>query len=218
MKKFLVLAIAAVCLATGCTKEYDSVEEYAKDMRTVQQAQKSYALEFETLSLSDMYYQSYIKKDLWKYSMSSNHGKNYMFTVLNDGKNTVMYNNSSKWANETKMGNIASELLDWDKPNSFYVLSGNKFEFVDNNAKMNGFNCRLIKYGDNYEACINDKLGIAVYLKIKYKNTYLETVENITNLLKADTKELPDSTFVLPSDKQIVTLQDKLKQMSKGKF
>ena len=165
-----------------------------------------------------MYYQSYIKKDLWKYSMSSNHGKNYMFTVLNDGKNTVMYNNSSKWANETKMGNIASELLDWDKPNSFYVLSGNKFEFVDNNAKMNGFNCRLIKYGDNYEACINDKLGIAVYLKIKYKNTYLETVENITNLLKADTKELPDSTFVLPSDKQIVTLQDKLKQMSKGKF
>ncbi|MBO7672049.1 hypothetical protein J6S88_01430 [bacterium] len=218
MKKFLVLAIAAVCLATGCTKEYDSVEEYAKDMKAVQQAQKSYALEFETLSLSDMYYQSYIKKDLWKYSMSSNHGKNYMFTVLNDGKNTVMYNNSSKWANETKMGNIASELLDWDKPNSFYVLSGNKFEFVDNNAKMNGFNCRLIKYGDNYEACINDKLGIAVYLKIKYKNTYLETVENITNLLKADTKELPDSTFVLPSDKQIVTLQDKLKQMSKGKF
>lgn len=213
-----MLAIAAVCLATGCTKEYDSVEEYAKDMKAVQQAQKSYALEFETLSLSDMYYQSYIKKDLWKYSMSSNHGKNYMFTVLNDGKNTVMYNNSSKWANETKMGNIASELLDWDKPNSFYVLSGNKFEFVDNNAKMNGFNCRLIKYGDNYEACINDKLGIAVYLKIKYKNTYLETVENITNLLKADTKELPDSTFVLPSDKQIVTLQDKLKQMSKGKF
>ena len=38
MKKFLVLAIAAVCLATGCTKEYDSVEEYAKDMRAVQQA------------------------------------------------------------------------------------------------------------------------------------------------------------------------------------
>ncbi len=218
MNKFLVFAIAVVCLVSGCTKKYDSVEEYAKDMKAVQQAQKSYALEFETLSLSDMYYQSYTKKDLWKYSWSSNRGKNYTFTVLNDGKNTVMYNAPSKWATETKMGNIASELFDWDKPNCFYGLGDNKFEFVNNNAKMNGFDCRLIKYGDNYEACVNDKLGIAVYLKIMYKNAYSEIVEKTTNLLKADTKELPDSTFVLPRDKQIVSLQEKLKQMTKGKF
>ena len=36
MKKFLVLAIAVVCLASGCTKKYDSVEEYEKDMIQVQ--------------------------------------------------------------------------------------------------------------------------------------------------------------------------------------
>ena len=218
MKKFLMLAIIVLCFASGCTKKYDNVEEYAKDMKAVQQAKKSYSLEFETLSLSNMYYKSYIKKDLWKYSWSLNQGKSYMSTVLNDGKHTVIYSPSSQWATETKMGNIVSELFDWDQPNCFYDLGDNNFEFVNNNAKMNGFNCRLIKYGDNYEACINDELGIAVYLKIKYKNSYSEIIENTTNLLKADTKELPDSTFVLPNDKQIVTPEQKLKEMAKGNF
>ena len=221
MKKFLVLAIAVACFASGCTKKYNSreehikgiktveqvkkyknVEEYAKAMKAVQQVQKSYTLEAKVHNSWDSYYKAYIKKNLWKYVITTELSRNHSETVLYDGNKTVSYEEgSSKRATETKLQNISKKLLDWDVPNCFYNLGNHQFEFVNHNANMNGYDCRLIKYGNNYEFCVNDELGIAVYSKIKYK-TRSGTNEIITNLLKADTKELPDSIFVLPSDKK----------------
>ena len=42
--------------------------------------------------------------------------------------------------------------------------------------------------------------------------------ETIVNLKKVDTTELPNSDFVMPSSKQKVSLQQMLKEMSKGNF
>ena len=114
---------------------------------------------------------------------------------------------------------VADELFFWYKPGNLFVNPEDKPEFVNNNEKMNGFDCRFIKYSDNYEACVSDKLGIAVYVKTKAYNSYIsKIIETTTNLIKADTTELPDSTFVLPSDKQITTKDKILKEMSKGNF
>ncbi len=230
MKKFLVLAITVACLASGCTKKYDSVEEYAKDMKVVQQAQKSYTLEFENLSwMADGYFRAYKKNNLWKYDQSANNGRTYIRTVLYDGNDIIGYNENSKWATiiaspkteEEKelllrMHDITSQLFNWDKPGCLFCATGVKPEFVNNKAKMNGFDCRLIKYSDSYEACINDKLGIAVYLKTRMGGD--TSKETIVNLKKVDTAELPNSDFVMPSSKQKVSLQQMLKEMSKGNF
>lgn len=228
MRKILVLALFLTCLTVGCSKKYDSVEEYAEAMNTVQKAQKSYTLEFENLSwISDTYYKAFLKNDLWKYSQSTNHGRNYIRTVLYDGNDITGYGEHSKWATliaspettedkelHTRVHNIASQLLNWNKPSCLYTNKEDKPKFINNNAKMNGFDCRLIKYSDSYEVCVNDKLGIAVYLKTSLD----EGKDSTINLLKVDTTELADSTFVLPENKQKTTLENMLKELAKGNF
>jgi hypothetical protein len=222
MKKWFVWVIAVACLAAGCTKKYSSVEEYAQAMKSVQKSHKSYTLEIETLSfLADSYSRVYVKNNLWKYDQSANHGRDYFHTVLFDGTDVVGYGQrGGQWAtlistpekqqekSNDNMLNVPGELFDWYMP-----LRGSA-SFVNNNARMNGFECRLIKQGDSYEVCVSDTLGIAVYSKFKFG----ENEEIVKNVVKVDTTELPDSTFVLPSNKQKVTLEKMLEEMKKGNF
>ncbi|MBO4675879.1 MAG: hypothetical protein J5601_07350 [Elusimicrobiaceae bacterium] len=212
MKKLLIFTIMS-CLI-GCAPKYKSVEQYAEDMKAVQQKHKSYTLELEHLtSVADTYYRVYKKNNLWKSELSANHGRAFLFTVLFDGKDVVAYGNSGQSATildpqtaRTNGGDASENLFNWNEPKGEGIP-----QFVNNKEQKNGFDCRLIKYGDSYEVCVNDTLGIAVYVKRKIT----ENSEIIINLIKADTAELPDSIFVLPDNKQKIAAEQMLEKFSK---
>ncbi len=205
------------CLV-GCAPKYKSVEQYAEDMKAVQQKHKSYTLELKLLtSLADTYYRVYKKNNLWKTALSANNGRNFMHTVLFDGKDVVGYGDRGQWAtilsSQTSGMNgqdVSESLFNWDKPLRVDIHN-NKPQFVSHKERKNGFDCRLIKYGSSYEVCVNDTLGIAVYMKNKITDNF----EIEINVVKADTSELPDSTFILPNDKQKITPEQMLKNLSK---
>jgi len=223
-----------VCLASGCTKKYDSVEDYAKDMQAVQKAQKSYSLEFNQSfnhTNAKYHYKVYKKNNLWKYEDLSENHQDYCNTYIFDGNEEICHGDK-KWAVITTMPEAMKKVLKpsyqpvvsysifhWYRPLRGYVAPDVKPEFVNDKAKMNGFDCRLIRYNDKYEVCVSDKLGIAVYVKTKSYNSYIsKTIETITNVIKADTKELPDSEFVLPSDKVKITEEQAEEKTLRGEF
>ena len=212
MKKLLIFTIMS-CLV-GCAPKYKSVEQYAEDMKAVQQKHKSYTLELEHLTpIADTYNRVYKKNNLWKSDLSANHGRDFMYTVLFDGQDVVGYGNRGQWATILNPqtagmdgGDASAYLFNWNE----HKGEGSP-QFVNNKERKNGFDCRLIKYGDSYEVCVNDTLGIAVYVKRKIT----ENFEVVINLIKADTAELPDSMFVLPNNKQKITAEQMLGNFSK---
>lgn len=231
MKKILVMSLlVSLCLLTGCSKKYDSVESYAEAMKQVQQSHKSIKMEVQNLSwMADSYVKSFFKDGKWRADQSMNGGRTYFRTVLYDGKDIVSYTNNAKWAtlistpkNEkdlemmTSINNVASKLLDWNNPNCLCSLQEIKPVFANEKDKRNGFPCRLIKYGDNYEACVSDKLGFAVYVKSRFAG--LEDKETVYNLVSVETDTVQDAEVLLPEGLKKITLENMLKEFSKGNF
>ena len=97
------------------------------------------------------------------------------------------------------------------------LIDNKNAQFVNQKAKMNDFDCRLIKFGDEREACVNDEYGIAVYHKLITKNPKnpSETTELTLDLVKVDTNDIPDSTFELPRGVKKADLDTMLDNMSK---
>ena len=203
MKKLLPI-IVILCFV-GCAKKYKSVEEYANAMRAVQQSHKSYTLEMKQLTpFADSYLRVYKKNNLWKNQLSTTTGRTFIYNTLFDGVDVFGYGDDTTWAtiltsDEMKGNDISRDLFNWDRPKfGLPDMQNNEPQFINHNDKKNGFDCRLIKYGDFYEVCVSDTLGIAVYIKVRLG----KDIEIEQDVVKIDTSELPDSTFVLPSDKQ----------------
>lgn len=238
MKKiYFISALACIFMLTGCTKNYKTVEEYSNAMQTVKNGISSYTIEArQNVGNIELYYRSFIKGDKWKTETSMNGGSSYMSTTQYDGVDLLTYSQGSPYAMinpamdmikdedaETKMITINSQnpvypLLNWK--NGFNIFSMPETEnpvFLNNKDNKNGFECRLIKFSDEREACIIDKYGIAAYQKmivddIKHPGQKQETT---INLVKIDTSDIDNSTFELPSGVKKMDMDAMLDNISK---
>ena len=220
MKKInlAALLILSTFLISGCTKNYATVSEYSNAMNIIKNKNTSYVIEAkQSINNSDIYYRTYVKGDKWKTEGSLNGGNSYGETILYDGIDLLTYTAGSKYAivnpmmevyrNDTQKerilainsANPLNVLINWqDNYNMFSGLKKTNPEFINQNDKRNGFSCRMIKLEENREACISDKYGIAVYQKMKIKSLRGKEQEIITNLVKIEIKDNPNSTFDLP--------------------
>ncbi len=216
MKKLLCLSLLfSICLFTGCTKNYKTVAEYETAMKSVLEQNKSLTFEAtQNVGLIEMYYKTQIKGKKWKTETSMNKGVSYATTVLYDGNELLAYSQGSPYAVINPMldmledstmeeaeslintQNPTNALINWQDGFGLYSTGslGNETEFIDNKANKNGFDCRLIKIGEDEEACVSDKYGIAVYHKVHTDKGDFEI-----NLVKVDTTDVADTEFELPS-------------------
>lgn len=221
----LIYICAAALLLSGCTRNYKTVDEYETAMENVRNSHESYTIEMkQSLPIAEFYYKIYIKGDKWKTEVSMNGGKSFINSSLYNGKTLVDFADGSEYAVESPMfealrnanldkykaaidsNNPASPLFYW-KDGAAIKASDKKDEpqFLSNFVRKNGFTCRMIKFDNDRTACINDKYGIAVYQKVD---------ENIINVQKIDTSDIPDSTFELPKNVKIVSM-DKMLEITK---
>lgn len=232
MKKILCLGlVASICLLTGCTKNYKTVSEYETAMQTVKKQHQNLTIEAkQSVGAIDLYYKTQTKGNKWKTQISMNNGGSYMSTILFDGNDLLTYSQGSPYAvtnpvldmmsdddQETKeaairMQNPTSPLLNWQNGFgllSMGTLSGNT-EFVNNKDKKNGFDCRLIKIGEQEEACVSDKYGFAVYHKINS-----EKGDVIIDLVKVETTDIPESEFELPQGVSKMNIDQMLENLTR---
>lgn len=239
MKKFLLLTIVvSMFLFTACTKNYKTVGEYETAMKTIVSKHTDCTIEAkQSIGTAELYYKSYITKDKWKVDISMNGGGSYLSTILYDGKDLMTYSAGSPYAmvnpmldsidtDDTEMvesvinsQNPVYQLINWSGALALMADSEDisKAEFVNNKDNKNGFDCRLIKFGEDREACVSDEYGIAVYHKlttddIKHPGN---TMVSELNLVKIDTTPIPDSTFDLPSGVKKTSMDDMFKNMDR---
>ena len=244
MKKMRValLMMASVLVFSGCTKTYKTVDEYETAMKTVAAKIPAYTVEVKQVANNgNLYFKTYIKGDKWKTEMSMNEGSSYAAGMLYDGVDLLSYSQGSPYAVKNPMLEIVKKeadsetlkaIINTQNPTGglFYWRDGialaaldepigdsKNAEFTNQKAKMNGFDCRMIKFGDTREACVSDKYGIAVYHKLTTPNPQKPGVtdELTLNLVKIDTNDIPDSTFELPSGVKKADLDTMLNNMSK---
>lgn len=239
MKKSLLttLALGTCLLMTGCTKNYDTVEEYSKDMDKVKNS-GSYVLEAKmTTDSAAFYYKTSVKGEKWKTEFSMNNGGSYMTTTEYDGKDVFVLSSGSPQAIISPINSImgkedpemkkqminsqnpTNSLINWMEDSNFLKLSKESTsKFINQKDKKNGFDCRMIKLSDTKEACIIDKYGIAAYQKTSipsYKNP--GTINEMKmDLVKIEKVNLDDSVFDLPKGVKKVDMNTALDEMMKN--
>lgn len=243
----VVCVIASVLLLTGCgIKKYKTVEDYKKAMFAVQNLQRGFTYEVSAEMSgevnSNLYYKTIVKDNKWKTGLSMNGGSSYYNGMIYDGKDLIQYSAKSPYAMKNPAMDIMKDyssdsdevrsmfatiapslqLLYWDC--NLYGISMQDAKFVDNKAKMNGYKCRLIKFGDVAEACVSDELGMAVYYKTSITDEKLSQTA-ILNLVKFNKDEVTDADLALPAgvklmdlDQMMQELSNSLKSMSKMNF
>lgn len=186
MKKFcFVFILACMFMLTGCTKNYKTVSEYSADMTKVRQRLGDYTIEAVVTSRdADVYCKSRIKNNLWKTEVSHNGGKTYIEGILYDGSRLYSYSNQENIAMEiplrqmfakggvkdakmmdktVKFMNPTGLVYNWD---AIEATNIDKLWTFGERTKKNNYNCRMLTLSRGGEACISDKYGVAVYLKV----------------------------------------------------
>lgn len=215
-----ILGLSA--MADSRVYNYKSVKEFKNAADRVQKS-NSYTLEvkqrIESMgAVVDLYNKAYMKNGKWRAEISSDGGQTYSSVIIFDGKDCFLcehgmpyglkFNplNNSLSVSKNK-GNPVDALFYWDGHGSLLGKDGGKI--INNNAKMNGFNCRLIRMNDTAEACISDRLGIAVYYKVKSAEPLMGSTQTTTlNVVKVNTADIPDSVFKLPSGFQVMDFNE----------
>lgn len=239
MKKVLLLTIVScMFLFTACTKNYKTVAEYETAMKTVASKQTDYTIEAkQTVGTVELYYKSYITKDKWKVELSMNGGSSYLSTILYDGNDLMTYSAGSSYAminpmmdsidmDDAEMAksvvnsqNPVYQLINWSGTSAFMAEPEDisRAEFVNNKDNKNGFDCRLIKFGEDREACVSDEYGIAVYHKLVTNDLKhpSNTMTTELNLVKIDKSPISDSVFDLPTGVKKTSMDDMFKNMDR---
>ena len=238
MKKIYIISVLfCIFILTGCTKNYKTVGEYSDAMQAIKNGNSSYTIEAkQNVGDINFYYRSFIKGDKWKTETSMNGGASYMSTTQYDGTDLLTFTQGSPYAminpvmdmikdedSETKnitinYQNPVYPLFNWK--NGFNIFSMPETEtpvFLNNKDNKNGFECRLIKFSNEREACISDKYGIAVYQNAVFDDVKRpgEKQETTINLVKIDTSDIPDSTFDLPKGVEKMDMDAMLDNISK---
>ena len=208
MKKFLVLAIAVICFASGCTKKYesvenyDSVEKYTSAMEEIKHKNDSYKIKGTCKMMDNMFnFTMHIKGKQWKTELKNN---NAQFVYLYDGKNVYLFNN--KFIVKNPLNNQADKhdtisgqnpvnlVFDWYMDDMNMAFAGNK--------KIGKFDCRqLVGKGEGitYDVCVNDKSGIAISTNFLQTNPEEARSLNI-NVTYIDNNDIKDDFFAPPKN------------------
>lgn len=234
----MFLLFVSAVIFSGCTKTYKTVEDYDTAMKTVRSKIPAYTIEAKhELQGASLYYKSYVKGNKWKTEMSLNGGNSYLSTILYDGTDLLSYTLGSPYAMKNPaidvMGKEMDEeslrsVIDMQNPTSalftwhdgYPIMAAlpadaePKAEFENQKANVNGFDCRMIKFGTDREACVSDKYGIAVYHKLKLQEPKAGQDEISINLVKVDTSDIPDATFELPDGVKKADMNTMLQEMS----
>ena len=233
MKKFALSALLiGVFMFTGCTKNYKTFEEYSDAMEEVRDKLGDYTVETViSTPEADINCRTYKKGEKWKTETSKNNGKTYSDGILYDGKEVYSFSTVNKMAmsipfkqmlskegaNEDniemvmKVINPTGILFYWDLDDLGNKGGDNNSISLGKITAKNDFKCRMISYKAGGEACISDKYGIAVYLKINTpeKGDIEYNVKTILN------NSLNDSDLDLPEGVKKISMADLLQNMAK---
>lgn len=231
-KSLIIMLVACICLATGCTKNYKSVSEYADAMAQVRKNLRYYTIETVISNNStDSYFRSYIKGDKWKTETSQNSGKTYDGNgVLYDGVEVYSYSSEQHMAVSIPFGKmlekqgvkdkkITNMIMKYINPAGFvydWTMEDKDLDksltFGKKNVKKNGFKCRMLQStNDDSEICVSDKYGIAVYAKLKdnKKGGYVEF-----NVNKVNNLNISDYDLELPAGVKKLSMATMLQDLS----
>lgn len=231
MKKLsvLLLVISTSFLFTGCLKTYKTVDDYNTAMLEVQKNHPSYTLEVKkTINVNkpdEIYFKSYKKGNKWKAEATLKGQKEIYQILLNDGTDIYSYTPGGKFAialpkikdkdfgvDLQKISNPIYGLFDWKSPDPI-LKDDSAPVFVNEKDSKNGFQCRLISFGEHKEICVNDEYGIAVYEKTQFLDKKGNKSEFITDVISIDTSEINDDTFMFPEGVQKMSLDTILSGM-----
>lgn len=229
-KKIILTLMLCACLFTGCTKKYNTVDEYAKAMNEVRKNLGDYTIEtIISTNNTENYSKSYLKNEKWKTEISKNNGKTFDDGILYDGKEVYSYSKSQKIAmsipfrqmfsklgadNKTayetvmKMINPVGILFYWGS-DELKCKDCSLWEF-GRVTKKNNFKCRILRHKDGGEICVSDKYGIAVYAKISTP----QKGESEFNVKKINNSYLSDVDLDLPSDVKQMSIADLFQDMA----
>lgn len=237
MKKLLLTSILlSVCLFTGCTKSYNTAEEYAADMQTVRSSLGNYTIEAQQsdgIKTYDM--KSYFKDNKWKTENLSN--PNDVTGLLYNGEEVLSFSKANRIAMSipfkkifegkndedskmaldimTKLTNPAGVLMYWDKLQSD---KDNKTVWVVDNklTTKNNFPCRMLTSENIGEMCISDKYGIAVYSKLNIETPKgsgkYRAVE--TNVKTISNEPIDSSKLNLPEGVKKISMEEIFKNIA----
>lgn len=212
MRKISLLLILLICFSSACTKQYKNVDEYSSDMKKVRQNLNNYTIigNIDTLG-NVILFKTFIKDNKWKTISSLKDG--YKFTYLYDGKDVYLYINDkilvknpiNPYAKQNKISTINGQnptnpIIDWDF-DEFKQPNDEPYKFK-NNQIINGYKCRLV-YTTDYEACISDKYGIAVYANSSLKNQEIKY-----NVTKISNNTVPSEEFIVPTGLKTISAEE----------
>lgn len=217
IRTLILAAVLLILINSTVFAAYNQkgVRQYKEDMQKVQSANKSYTLKIKQSIETEgnglvLYHKAYMKAGKWKALSSSDGGQTYPSVMLFDGKNSYMYWEGMGYGlkipdleglKNSKLtgGNPVDPLFSWDANGTLFDI--NKAKIINNNVRKNGFDCRLIQFDNLSQACINDKLGIAVYYKVQTKEPLTGMSQtNIINVLNVSTADIPDKVFSVPNE------------------
>ena len=223
-RNLLFVIILSLCLVTGCTKHYKTVQAYSDDMSALRQKLGDYTIEaIITTDDADINIKSYMKGSKWKTETSKNNGKTFQEGILYDGNEVYSYskkdniamsipfkqmmkkegvNDETKLALVMRMINPTGILYYWDVLEATGSLD-NLCSF-GKITKKNNFPCRMILYKYGGEVCVSDKYGIAVYLK-----TQTPKQGNVEyNVKSINTSPISDFDLGLPAGIRKMSMSD----------
>ena len=237
MKKITLSILAlSLCLISGCSKTYKTVDEYDDAMKEIRN-NSSYTIDAKgTAGPLTMDFKSYKKAEKWKTESIADSTDEKLKKELSqmqsvmqyDGKDLIEYNKNDK------IGvSVTSELnkIKDENQRKFMIESQNplatvynwKFMLTYGNAKpefgrmttKNGFKCRMIKSG-NKEVCVSDEYGIAVHQAITVENPQTkEKMVITTDVNKIDTNGFDDLIFKLPDGMKMLSISEVQKMRNK---
>ena len=207
MKKLLLCFALVGLLLTGCTKNYESVDDYVKEMKEKRAKYEVFFFEANKADVNgNTFSRNMFEGNKFRTDLSDDAGYTYKSSVLYDGKDVYEFVEADKTAVVTS-GVDAQTAIEM---NPFYpvtnwwedIESGKvSAKFVKNKYFEDSFNCRLLDFSDGREACIADNYGIATYYKQEPKSQGYKREGVIIDVIHIDVKTtVPPNLFVLPED------------------
>lgn len=192
-------------MLTGCTKNYDSVDKYVKDMKANRAKYNIFYFEANKATVEgNLYSRTMFQGDVFRTDYSNDNGMTYTSSMLYDGKDVYDYVEGEDSTSVTcdidlkmaKNMNPYNPVFNWYED----IENGKvKAKFINNYYFKSNYDCRLLAFNDGREICVADKYGIAVYYKQEPLSQGYLRKGTIIDVTKIDVTEfVPPNLFVLP--------------------
>lgn len=205
MKK-LLLACGLFCfLLTGCTKNYESMDSYIKDMKANKAKYNVFFFEANQETVEgNLYSRNIFEGEKFRTDYSDDAGYTYKSSIWYDGKDvyehvegeeTALVTNDVDAKTALNMSKFHPVLNWWED----IELGKVKAKFSNANYFTSTLDCRLIELSDEREVCVHDKYGIAVYYKQEPIAQDVRRKGEIIDVLNIDANtQMPPNILSLP--------------------